>query len=169
MAHHCGALKLMGSFIQSPYSREVFQCEWRTSAPAYKRHQKRALAQFRRRDGKRFILESLAAAYSTEFEQDGESWTNDERWMEQDGEFWTNDDCSCCNDYDPTWHDDGAGPVDYSAEADFVRDYDNEAEYQASQARFDWGWEVHQEYLNGVRDGYQKALRNMRQWAGAAS
>lgn len=58
--------RMMGKFINSPQPREYTGYDWRTASPAYKKHQKRALAQFRRRDGKRFVMEGLALIAETE-------------------------------------------------------------------------------------------------------
>ena len=61
--------RMMGKFIRTPDVREYCGYDWRTSSAAYKKHQKRALSQFRRRDGKRWILEGLAAVYAEPYDR----------------------------------------------------------------------------------------------------
>lgn len=155
------AAKMMGKFIQSPAAHKAYcGCEWRYEGVSYKRHYKRALAHFRRRDGKRWVREGLEAAYAENFDRHYQPRLDDENddvltWWEA----YENDDdlygCYCCRPEPcgcptPEEHN-------YWADRDDYYNGSNEDRYQEEQARLDWGWEVHQEYLNGLEEGYERA------------
>jgi hypothetical protein len=159
--------KMMGRFIRTPDAREYSGYDWRTSSPAYKKFQKRALTHFRRHDGKRFILEGLAATYSEPFERayEEDDEVRQERYdsgLDYDDRFVDDYGCSCCGEYyDDRFHD----GVDYSAEAYEADYYRQERDYQRQRAELlDQGWygeDRQGDYDEGFSDGYAAALRDM--------
>ena len=143
------AQKMMGKFIQSPQPRECCGRDWRHAGTTYKRHQKRALSQFRRRDGTRWILEGLAAMYSHEAEL--------EAALEQarlDAEY----DAAYDDDYDyecepDSYEHDGSYYFDEAREADYYKDqfYGSYDEWSDPYAESD--------YDRGYREGMRDAMR----------
>lgn len=157
--------KMMGQFIQNPTAREYSGYDWRYDSAPYKRAAKRALSHFRRRDGKRFVLEGLAATYSEPFERayEEDDEVRQERYdsgLDYDDRFETAPgDCPCCQEYyyDERYHD----GVDYTAEAESVYDYRYEMDY-----RNDYDYDPYDE---GYSAGYTAAMRAMAEQSRRAS
>lgn len=156
------ALCLMGKFINSPTCRE-WASDWKTGSPGYRKHQKRALRKYRRQDGKRWVLEGLAAVQEeqAELQADAKSAYLDAIWDGYDPDVdddYEREYCGCPSQEEH----------DYWADRDDYYNGSDEDRYQEEQSRLDWGWDVHQEYLNGLQEGisrgyqegYRQALRD---------
>lgn len=152
-AYHAASSRqrMLGRFIQSPTCREYSGYDWRTSSPTYKRFKKRALSRFRRRDGKRWILEGLALI--AEQEADEQARLDQERyWYDEDPDYGY----SCCPecdygylDLDERYHD----GVDYTDEYEYVV---QEWERYYDEYVQEWSYE------RGYRDGYSAAMGDFK-------
>jgi hypothetical protein len=122
---------------------------------------KRQLAKFRRRDGKRIMLDQMALSYAESFElaQDererlAQEYDDSRWWHNPDDDY----DCYCCRpEHDQYIHDD----VDYY---DMIQDYDDhwvEDAYQREQAEADWAydWYGPTDYSLGYMAGFEAAQR----------
>lgn len=159
-SYAASAQKMLGRFIVSPSTvREYSGYDWRFyTTPLRRRYMKRQLSQFRRRDGKRFVLEGLAAVYAEQYDRtyDEQADLDQERYdtgLDYDDQFQNDYGCSCCGEYEDDRFHDGA---DYSAEAEYARD----AAYQYEQGYDDWYEES--QYDEGYRAGYIQAMNEQK-------
>ena len=163
---------MVGRYLRTPSA--ILECCgrcWREESPVRKRFLKRQLARFRRNDGKRVVLEQMADAYAEPYDR---AWNEEEQErLDTERYDWSVDlaDCDCCNplynEPDPYIHDDGAGPVDWYHYVEALKPTGDDL-YQEEMRYLDWMYDVHQEWLNGYKqgrregynEGYDAAMRN---------
>lgn len=160
--------KMFGSFIVSPPARECCGYCWRGRSGKYKNWAKQALSSFRRRDGKRFVLEALATIREEQADEQDRLKIEYQQYLDD-----LNHDPDDYDDYpyeygpDPEFHDDGAGIVDYTAEAEWAYEQRREMAYQELDYQEDYlEWYLEniraEAYDYGYRKGYRDSMNRPR-------